>query len=149
MRALLLALAITSCAEFVPEDLKVEVIEGYEVEHQTTAMYFFQGLFEDAFDVDLGTVIPHTKVYWADTRCDGDYGITWNGECYRGIMWACGKMVIALSQVEPGKVCGSSLLHELNHCLSVRAWGYYDGEHLGASWEVVDDANAFACKEGW
>lgn len=128
-----------------------------EVQDQRKAVLTLEGMVEDAFDVHLPNVWEDVNVWWIDTSCVGreGYGIQLDGQCLAGVMFGGRDLYVALSNKDSTRTCGSALLHEFGHYLSIQLWGHAsfapcaDSTHTGPIWDVVAEAGAVACDRGW
>ena len=150
---MLLLCMVASCGPMAPEERGIKVSDRIGVLNQSKAMFWAQTLVEDEYHVDLGDLSTQgVTVYWADTKCpkNGQYAVIYNGNCNYGRMWSCDEMYVALSNLDPERTCGSALLHEFGHCLSMAMGNGGDAGHNdNRLWDVIAEASDFACNEGW
>ncbi len=134
----------------MPEERGIEVDRDiYKVYNQDKAMLLFESMVEDATGHKFDNAFQAAQVWWATTRCpyNDNPAVIYEGECYFGRMWSCSEIYVALP--DSGTTCGSALLHEFAHCLSMLSVGHGDASHTGPLWEVVAEANAISCGRGW
>jgi hypothetical protein len=133
-----------------PEERGIEVDRSIvKVYNQDKAMLLFESMVEDATSSELGNAFEETTVWWATTTCpySDDPAVVYKGQCNYGRMWSCGEIYVALPKA--GKTCGSALIHEFGHCLSMHLDGHYDADHNGYLWPIAQRASREACERGW
>ena len=151
MKWLILCLLI-ACGPMTPEERGIEVTDKIGIFNQSKALFWTQTLTEDEYGVDLGDLSTSAVIYWADTRCpkNGQYAVIYKGQCNYGRMWSCDEIYVALSGIDSDRTCGSALLHEFGHCLSMSMGLGGDHSHSDARlWAVIETAKRYACDRGW
>jgi hypothetical protein len=105
----------------------------HKVYNQDKAMLMFERMVEDTFGRSFDNVWQSTEVWWTTAQCpySDEPAVVQDNVCYHGKMYSCQEMYVALPKT--GKTCGSALLHEFGHCLSMHlaGSGFADG---GNSW---------------
>lgn len=155
MRATLVALCLlASCSDVqTPEERGIAVTDKIGIFNQSKALFWAQTLVEDEYQIDLGDLSTSgTVIYWTDTKCpkNGQYAVIYDGKCNYGRMWSCDEIYVALSGVDPERTCGSALLHEFGHCLSMAMGLGGDNSHSDERlWGVISEAKNYSCERGW
>lgn len=124
--------------EYLPED------DPIDSEMQAATLDLFEQIVEVEFDYEFYGAASDTTVYWLEDMCPEKAGVwlEFGGECiYKGFMYSCNEMYVALNGFRRGKICGTSLVHEFAHCLSARMGLGLDGDHSGRIWELVGETN--------
>lgn len=152
-KALILVLLFNCSDVQTPDERGIQVTDRIGVFNQSKAMFTAQFMVEDFFGADFGGLSTHgAVVYWTDTKCpkNDQYAVLYEGKCNYGRMWSCQEMYVALSSLDSERTCGSALLHEFGHCLSMQLGQGGDSEHTNKDlWEVISEAKTIACDRGW
>jgi len=149
---LVIAILVSSCAPISPEERGIEVDHSiHKVYNQDKAMLMLERMAEDHFDRKLDNIFERAHIWWTTTLCpySDDPAVVYEGQCYYGRMWSCQDMYVALPI--SGKTCGSALLHEFAHCLTMHlaGSGWADHDHRGEIWDLVAEAHNISCERGW
>ena len=129
-----------------PEERGIEVDRSIvKVYNQDKAMLYLEGLAELHYSTKLGDAFEDAVIWWTTTPCpwSGDPAVIYEGQCNYGRMWSCGEIYVALPST--GKTCGSALLHEYGHCLTMLIHGHGDAGHAGDVWPLVAEAHGVSC----
>lgn len=143
-------LALASCG-YTHRGIEIDR-DVVELEYQNKALFYFESIVEDLFSVELPDVWNDITVYYTTTPCPGTEraAVIYNDVCYSGIMFNCDEVFVAVG--DDLRVCGTSLVHEFAHCLSLYLSNgtSYDGNHEGPIWaEVGPYIQNEVCQRGW
>lgn len=133
----------------------IEIADVYKIQGQDESLLLAWGRFEEHFK----TVVPNpviddtVQVFWTDTPCPyrpEQWAVVMDGRCYAGRMWGCDELYVAMNSLDPNKTCGTALLHEYGHCLSMQAgWGE-DASHQNEElWDNIRTTKKEVCLRGW
>lgn len=131
-----------------PEERGIEVDRSiHKIYNQDKALLELEGMAEDHFGRHLDNIFERFDVWWTTTICpySDDPAVIYEGICYYGRMWSCQEAYVALPLT--GGICGSALLHEFAHCLTMHLTGsgWADADHKGEIWAIVAEAHSRAC----
>lgn len=140
---------LVSC-DYGPRN-NIEVADIYKVYNQDKAMFLAEGRFEDKYRV-ISDAFDRAEVFWTDTWCpyEDTIAVIVDGVCYRGIMWDCGSMYVALSVKDMNRTCPTALIHEFGHCLLMDAGWDADGLHKDLDfWNFMTEVRHETCDRDW
>ena len=153
MRIFLSLILLFSCSQILtPEERGIAVTDRIGVFNQTKAMFAAQVQVEDEFGIELGDLSTQVTVYWSDSICprNGQFAVIYKGQCNYGRMFSCSEMYVALSNLDSERTCGSALLHEFGHCMSMMMGNDGDANHSDSRlWNAIGDAMTVQCERGW
>jgi hypothetical protein len=148
-------ISLTGCISipYPPDARGIEVAHEEVIPNQWEAMFELEVRIADHFGIDVvltgGTIFDTTIVYWTDSDCNGETGVVIDGDalCYRGVMWSCSEMYVALQP--DNKICGTALLTEYGYCLRMTMLGEHEYEDY-EFWAIVQETNKYICDvKGW
>lgn len=126
-------------------DAKAEVLPN-QVEIINHTLERIRALFPIEFKsvTDL-----HTRIYWCDTVCPKDEkgrtAVIYNGKCHHGLTFV--DEIFVAKRETAGM---SALVHELGHCIRLRAGLPGDRDHSDAAfWEAIRTIKDEVRAKGW